>query len=216
MAKKANQKAKLLYLQKILLEETDAEHALTIQQLIEKLAELEIPAERKSLYDDMETLQAFGLDIIATRSRANIYKIGSRLFTPAELLTLAEAVAQSPAIDKNKTRKLTAKIYSLGSKYQAQALQERSAAQTYEQAELLCPVELRCSNDLVPVVLAYLSDSKIKKSKDEVSIIEGTAAVEQTFYNWLFSLGSKVKVIEPSTVKKEFVKQCKKAGSQYK
>lgn len=79
MSKKANQKAKLLYLQQILLEETDEKHVLTVQQLIERLAELEIPAERKSLYDDIATLQAFGLDVIATRSRANIYRIGSRL-----------------------------------------------------------------------------------------------------------------------------------------
>ena len=81
MSKKANQKAKLLYLQQILLEETDEKHVLTVQQLIERLAELEIPAERKSLYDDIATLQAFGLDVIATRSRANIYRIGCRLFT---------------------------------------------------------------------------------------------------------------------------------------
>lgn len=67
MSKKANQKAKLLYLQQILLEETDEKHVLTVQQLIERLAELEIPAERKSLYDDIATLQAFGLDVIATR-----------------------------------------------------------------------------------------------------------------------------------------------------
>ena len=39
MSKKANQKAKLLYLQQILLEETDEKHVLTVQQLIERLAE---------------------------------------------------------------------------------------------------------------------------------------------------------------------------------
>lgn len=80
MSKKANQKAKLLYLQQILLEETDEKHVLTVQQLIERLAELEIPAERKSLYDDIATLQAFGLDVIATRSRANIYRNWQQAF----------------------------------------------------------------------------------------------------------------------------------------
>ena len=100
MAKKANQKVKLLYLQQILLEETDEKHVLTVQELIERLAELEIPAERKSLYDDMATLQAFGLDIVTTRSRANIYKVVSRLFTPQELLVLSEAVLKSAAVSK--------------------------------------------------------------------------------------------------------------------
>ena len=94
----------MLYLQQILLEETDEKHVLTVQQLIERLAELEIPAERKSLYDDIATLQAFGLDVIATRSRANIYRIGSRLFTLSELQLLAEAVVKSSAITQNRPR----------------------------------------------------------------------------------------------------------------
>ena len=163
--KKANQKAKLLYLQQILLEETDEKHVLTLQQLIERLAELEIPAERKSLYDDIATLQAFGLDVIATRSRANIYRIGSRLFTLSELQLLAEAVVKSSAITQNKAQKLVDKLARLASRYQAETLRENLKAQKYDDAELLCPVELRCSNEIVPVVLEYLADSKVTKSK---------------------------------------------------
>ena len=170
MSKKANQKAKLLYLQQILLEETDEKHVLTVQQLIERLAELEIPAERKSLYDDIATLQAFGLDVIATRSRANIYRIGSRLFTLSELQLLAEAVVKSSAITQNKAQKLVDKLARLASMYQAETLRENLKAQKYDDAELLCPVELRCSNEIVPVVLEYLADSKVKKvRKKQVS-----------------------------------------------
>lgn len=216
MAKKANQKAKLLYLQQILLEETDEKHVLTVQELIERLAELEIPAERKSLYDDMATLQAFGLDIVTTRSRANIYKVGSRLFTPQELLVLSEAVLKSSAVSKNKAMRLVEKISRLGSRHQAQKLRESLAAGKYAADELLCPIELRCSNELVPVVLEYLLDSKVRKSKEDTSVVEGTAVVDQDFYSWLFALGSKVKIAEPTNVKKDFVKHCKKVLNQYK
>ena len=193
MSKKANQKAKLLYLQQILLEETDEKHVLTVQQLIERLAELEIPAERKSLYDDIATLQAFGLDVIATRSR---------LFTLSELQLLAEAVVKSSAITQNKAQKLVDKLARLASRYQAETLRENLKAQKYDDAELLCPVELRCSNEIVPVVLEYLADSKVKKSKEETSVIEGTAVVDQAFYGWMFGFGNKVKVTEPANVKK--------------
>ena len=216
MSKKANQKAKLLYLQQILLEETDEKHVLTVQQLIERLAELEIPAERKSLYDDIATLQAFGLDVIATRSRANIYRIGSRLFTLSELQLLAEAVVKSSAITQNKAQKLVDKLARLASRYQAETLRENLKAQKYDDAELLCPVELRCSNEIVPVVLQYLAESKVKKSKEETSVIEGTAVVDQAFYGWMFGFGNKVKVTEPANVKKDFVKYCKKVLNQYK
>lgn len=216
MSKKANQKAKLLHLQQILLEETDEKHVLTVQQLIERLAELEIPAERKSLYDDISTLQAFGLNVIATRSRANIYRVGSRLFTLQELQLMVDSVVKSSAISKNKAQKLVEKLTRLGSRYQAETLLEGLKAQKYEDAELLCPVELRCSNELVPVVLEYLADSKVRKSKEETSVIEGTAVVDQAFYSWLFGLGNKVKVTEPANVKKDFVKYCKKVLNQYK
>ena len=205
MSKKANQKAKLLYLQQILLEETDEKHVLTVQQLIERLAELEIPAERKSLYD-----------VIATRSRANIYRIGSRLFTLSELQLLAEAVVKSSAITQNKAQKLVDKLARLASRYQAETLRENLKAQKYDDAELLCPVELRCSNEIVPVVLEYLADSKVKKSKEETSVIEGTVVVDQAFYGWMFGFGNKVKVTEPANVKKDFVKYCKKVLNQYK
>ncbi len=216
MSKKANQKAKLLYLQQIFLEETDEKHVLTVQQLIEKLAELEIPAERKSLYDDIATLQNFGLDIIVMRSRANTYKVGSRLFTPQELLLLAEAVIKDSAIGENKTKKIVEKIGRLGSHYQTRQLQESLATQSYADAELLRLVELRCSNETVPQILEYLADSKIKKSKGDTSIVEGTVVVDQNFYSWLFSLGNKAKIIEPSNVKKNFIKHCKKIWNQYK
>lgn len=216
MSKKANQKAKLLHLQQILLEETDEKHVLTVQQLIERLAELEIPAERKSLYDDIATLQAFGLDIIATRSRANIYRIGSRLFTLPELQLVAESVLKSAAVSKSKAQKLVEKLACLGSRYQAEALRASLKAQKYEEAELLCPIELRCSNELVPAVLEYLAEGKVKKSKEATSVIEGTVVADQAFYSWLFGLGSKAKLTGPANVKKDFVKYCKKVLNQYK
>ena len=75
MAKQSNQKAKLLYLQKFLTEETDAQHGITIAGLVDRLAEAGIAAERKSLYDDIEVLRAFGLQIETVRGRANSYKL---------------------------------------------------------------------------------------------------------------------------------------------
>ena len=57
MAGNTNQKLKLLYLMKILLEQTDEEHTLTINEIISELSKYEIKAERKSIYNDMELLK---------------------------------------------------------------------------------------------------------------------------------------------------------------
>ena len=60
MAKTSNQKAKILYLMRLFQEETDEEHPLSRRALEERLADIGIHAERKSLYNDIETLKTFG------------------------------------------------------------------------------------------------------------------------------------------------------------
>ena len=52
------QKLKLLYLMRMLEEETDSEQGLTMAQILEKLEEQGISAERKSIYRDIEALRA--------------------------------------------------------------------------------------------------------------------------------------------------------------
>ena len=63
MAKRPNQRLKLLYLAKIMLRLTDDEHGLQVEQIINELAKYDIAAERKSIYSDLEALQLFGIDI---------------------------------------------------------------------------------------------------------------------------------------------------------
>ncbi len=63
MAKKANQKKKLLLLMRYFQEETDREHPTTIIKLIDMLEQEEISAERKSLYDDIAILREWGMPL---------------------------------------------------------------------------------------------------------------------------------------------------------
>ena len=57
MAKGTNQKLKLVYLTKIMLDKTDDEHSLTMAQIIEELAKYDISAERKSIYTDLNDIK---------------------------------------------------------------------------------------------------------------------------------------------------------------
>jgi len=52
---------------KTLTEETDEQHVLTTQELINKLALHGIKAEQKSIHSDIELLIQFGLDIEHSR-----------------------------------------------------------------------------------------------------------------------------------------------------
>ena len=67
MAERMNQKLKILYLMKILLEKTDETHSITVQEMITALASYGITAERKSLYSDLESLRTYGLDVIGVQ-----------------------------------------------------------------------------------------------------------------------------------------------------
>ena len=56
MAKSAVQKAKLLHIYKMLYENTDENHVMTVNDIIRQLASVGINAERKSIYDDIKVL----------------------------------------------------------------------------------------------------------------------------------------------------------------
>lgn len=96
MAKASGQKLKLLYLAKILVEETDEEHPISTQELISRLEGLGIHSERKSVYDDIACLQQFGYDILQLQSRqGGGYYMAGREFELAELKLLVDAVQSS-------------------------------------------------------------------------------------------------------------------------
>ena len=88
MARAANQKLKCLYLWQFLLQNTDEEHPATIPQMIEYLARHDIPAERKSLYDDIEALRQCGLDVEYRKAQGGGYYVASREFQLPELKLL--------------------------------------------------------------------------------------------------------------------------------
>ncbi|MDW5299560.1 MAG: WYL domain-containing protein [Sedimentibacter sp.] len=122
MSKLSNQKLKLLYLLKILNEKTDTDHTLTVPEMILELKKYNISAERKSIYDDIESLKVSGIDILCRKSKTYDYFIASRTFELAELKLLADAVASSKFITEKKSRELIKKIGSLTSNHEAKQL----------------------------------------------------------------------------------------------
>ena len=123
MPKSSNQKLKLIYLMKILLERTDETHSITMSEIIDALAAYDISAERKSLYNDIENLGVYGLDVIGTQEdRTYSYHIGNRQFELAELKLLVDSVQSAKFITAKKSNELIKKIEGLASKYEASQL----------------------------------------------------------------------------------------------
>ncbi|MCR5100047.1 MAG: WYL domain-containing protein [Butyrivibrio sp.] len=123
MAKGSNQKLKLSYLKKIMLEKTDDDHGLTMPQIIEELEKYEVTAERKSIYTDLEDLEKLGVEIIKEKNgREHLYHVGGRLFELAEIKLIIDTIQASKFITERKSRQLIEKLKSLVSKYEAQQL----------------------------------------------------------------------------------------------
>ena len=92
----ANKKLKLLYLAQYLWEQTDEQHPGTMQEIIAYLASCGISAERKSLYDDLELLRLYGMDVQSVKGRSFGYFLGERDFQLPELKLLIDVVQAAP------------------------------------------------------------------------------------------------------------------------
>lgn len=126
MGKNPLQQQKLLRLQEFLLEETDEEHGVTMEEIIDHLASYGIKAERKSIYENIETLNQCGMDILKEKQGLyTYYYVASRDFETAELRLLADAVASSRFITARKSSSLLKKLAGLVSRHQGGGLQRQ-------------------------------------------------------------------------------------------
>lgn len=126
MARSSFQKLKILYVMDYLLRNSDETHPVSVAQLIAELDGHGVSAERKSIYDDIESLREYGLDIIQTGTgRCTGYYVASRDFELPELKLLVDSVQSSKFITHKKTVALIKKIENLASVYDAQLLRRQ-------------------------------------------------------------------------------------------
>ena len=118
-------KAKLrpFYVAKMLYEQTDEDHYLTIAQIIEQLErDYGISTSRGTVGDDIKALQELGVEIeVEPSTQKRFYLIGRRFDLP-ELKTLIDAIESARFIPKEKSATLVEKLGSLTSRYNTEKL----------------------------------------------------------------------------------------------
>ena len=107
---------------KILLEKTDEDNTMTVPQMIEELSRYGISAERKSIYDDLEYLKLYGIDLCSRKTKTHDYFVASRDFELPELKLLVDSVQSSKFITYKKSMELISKIEKLTSASNAKKL----------------------------------------------------------------------------------------------
>lgn len=156
MPKSPKQKQKLIILERIFREETDDDHGLSLSELAQRLEQYGIGSERKSLYDDIQTLCDLGLDIESDkRARNTTYYLASREFEAPELHLLANAVASSKFISSRKSAQLIDKIAGLAGKYEGSKLVR----------QMIVSDRLKSSNESIYYVISAANEAIQTKKK---------------------------------------------------
>lgn len=122
MAKSENQKLKIIYLRELLLE-TDEDHPITMDQILMRLRERGVDAERKSIYSDLEALRVYGMDIgLKKLGRTAAYYLGMRDFEVAELKLLVDSIQAAKFLSEKKSLQLIKKLAALSSRHERELL----------------------------------------------------------------------------------------------
>lgn len=110
MAKSEKQKEKIFRILEMLMRESDDAHGLSVNEIIERLDELGIKAERKSIYTDFLVLESLGFPVIKLSVRPPKYTLENRIFELPELKMLVDAVESSKFITAGKSREIISKL----------------------------------------------------------------------------------------------------------
>lgn len=219
MAKSYNQKAKILYLERM-LNETTPQSPISMQGILLKLGEVGIRAERKSIYDDMETLREFGMDIQYRRGREGGYFVVAALDKKPADAKSAEDVVDTSIGDTAQTNGKDADAAAVQGSETADGAKE-NIVDLRPKAPILDKqgkeIKLLCRNSLKKEILAAVGEDAPCKAKGEecFSVIIQTQP-DRRFYGWLASMGRSIRIVKPKKVAAAYREFLKNIAKDYK
>ena len=117
-------KQRLIHLYRYLHRETDDEHQVTTNDLVQYLKEEDANASRKTVKDDIEVLMKEGVDVVTTKSYFNSYFIGNRAFEVQEVKLLVDGIAANVSLSREQKYKIIDKLLALLSRHQAEKVRK--------------------------------------------------------------------------------------------
>lgn len=199
MAKSCNQKGKILYLERM-LSETTSEKPISMQEILKKLEEQGIRAERKSIYDDLETLRDFGMEIHYRRGREGGYFAESGKLTESTNVTVADAEKNIP--EAEKTAGIPGKV---------------SAPVPDRNGENIKELKLVCQNSAKKKIQrAFGPEISCKAKGEDTFTVTVEAVVDKALFGWLASMGRNVHILKPKKVAVAYRDYLKNIAKDYK
>lgn len=155
MAKSENQKIKLLKIYDILRTESDEEHPMGTNDLLERLRDEGIRCERKALASDIALLNLYGYGIQKKRERQNLYYLSSRDLSIHAIRFLVDATQSAAFLSKSQTKEIVMGVAMLAGTNKAEVLKDN----------VLCFDKLKHSNDEVLKTITGLDRAIEHKKK---------------------------------------------------
>lgn len=229
MAKSNNQKAKILYL-KEMLEAAGESRPVGMQEILDRLLKKGIQAERKSIYDDIEVLRSFGMDVKYRRGKQGGYYVAG--LQDGKTSAFAETVcrqeeaepAKMPAPEAGLSqRQAEAPAESSVSKQETKALEEqapdRKSWKDKEKAKQ-CPgkqMKLRCDSGMRKQVREYFgSDARYVEKEPGYFTVTAELLEGPEFYGWLCFMGKGVHILKPKKAAQSYREYLKTLAREYK
>ena len=156
MARENFRKIKLLKLLEMLRQNTDEQHPMSTSNIIASLSQMEIPCDRRTLSQDIATLNDLGYEVMTTTvGHEKAYYVEDRNFSIPELKILIDAVHASSFITEKKSEELISKIASLAGSHRAEVLKRN----------MVCFNTRKHSNEHIFYNVDYLEAAIINKKK---------------------------------------------------
>ena len=119
------QKIKLLKLYELLRRETDEDHPISRMKLCQKLNEMGISSNVRTLSLDIETLNENGYEILSyLKDKEKFYYVPERELSVPEIKIILDALQAANFITEKKTEELTKKVAALGGPFKSKLLKE--------------------------------------------------------------------------------------------
>ena len=122
MGAHSNQRERTLRLARILYEESDEKSPLPLRELLDRLAQEGITAERKSLYRDLAALNQYGLSVTFRSGPDGGWYLTGRPFSHTELRAVMDAVAAYRWLPEDLRSTLLDKLATLLPAHQQEGL----------------------------------------------------------------------------------------------
>lgn len=195
MAKSRNQKGKILILEHLLME-TGESRIVTMQEILDKLMEYGISAERKSIYDDFDALRDFGMDVKYKRGRPGGYYLANS----SDYTSFNKVVeVKNNNVDEGTGILVYEKI---------------CAAEIQESAK---PMKLLFNEKSEDEIKKFFGDNCEYKSKDSGDFVVSVPQMAgPNFFGWLVSMDGNVRISKPRRIAQAYRDYLKSIVREYK